>query len=360
MRRRADGGRELEVDAPLWRVLSERPNIWQTPFEFFTLMQRNLLLRGNAYARIVRNGARVTDLVPLHPDDVEPEQLPDNSLRYIYTPARRANGAASARGGKRVLAQRDVLHLRHRPRPGEILGVSVIEHARESLGMAIQTERHGASVFRNGARPSGVLQTDQILSKEAQQALREQIDAHRGSDNANRTMVLEQGLKFEAVTMNQADAQFIETRQFTRAEIATFFGVPPHMIGDTERATSWGAGIEQQTIGFITYTLRPWLTLWEQSLGRALLEDQAGLIARFDVGDLLRGDAKAEAEFFAKALQWGWMSPNEVRARQGLNPRDGGEAFYPPPNMTQPAEDNAPPPTSDAPETGARRLELVQ
>lgn len=323
--RRVGDMRERADDLALWSVLAERPNRWQTPFEFFTLMQRRVLLRGNAYARIIRNQRReVTDLVPLDPDHVRVEQLPDWSIVYRYAPRR---------GIEIQLRETDVLHVRNRTRDG-VVGLSVIEHARESIGLAVQTERHGATLFRRGARPSGVFKHPTELSQAAYERLQDQLAEHAGAENSSGTLILESGADFSPVSMTAEDAQFIQTRAFTRAEIATFFGVPPHMLGDTERATSWGSGIEQQTIGFITYSLRPWLVMWEQAIKRALLPNERGVTAKFDVAELLAGDIKAEAQRDALALQWGWLNPDEVRARRGLNPRPGGDAYYPPPNMT--------------------------
>lgn len=325
VRRSRSGVREPVEDAEFSGLLDERPNDWQLPIEFRSLMQRRVLMRGDAYARIVRNRGRVTDLIPLDPGRMDVRQLADWSLRYRYRPTR---------GADVELTSRDVLHLRNRSRDG-YRGVSVLAEAREAIGTALATETHGATLFANGARPSGQLRTDQVLSTEAQARLQSQMDEHRGAANANKTLVLEQGLEFREIAMSNEDAQFIETRQFTRAEIATFFGVPPHMIGDTEKSTSWGAGIEQQTIGFVLYSLRPWITLWEQALKRSLLPGRRGVSVMFDVGDLLRGDAKAQAEYFARALQWGWLSPNEVRARLGMAPREGGDVYYLPPNETR-------------------------
>lgn len=309
-------------DVPLWKVVHKRPNTWQTPSQFKRMMQSHLLLRGNAYALIVRSGARIIGLNPLDPDRMTVEQNEDLSISYRY---QRRNGAFV------TLAAEDVFHLVGMTLDG-VRGVSPITFARETLGLSMAQERHGASTFRNAARPSLVLTHPARLGQEAIDHLKTSLDEYRsGGSSEGKTLILEEGMTAAPLSMNAQDAQWIESRRFSRTDIAMFFGVPPHMIGDTEKSTSWGSGIEQQSIGFVTYTLEDHLTTWEETINRDLIV-APDLYAKFDRSALLRGDATARWNAHVRAMQWGVMSPNEIRAREDMNPRKGGDVYYDPPN----------------------------
>lgn len=317
-----DRTRMDRADHPLWPVLTRRPNDWQTPKQFKSMLTTHLLLRGNAYAQIVRSMGRVVALNPLHPDKVEVKQADDLSLSYVYT----------RRDGRKVkLAQTEVMHLVGLTLDG-VSGVSVITYARETIGLSMAQERHGAVTFRNQARPSIVLTHPSALGKEGQENLRASLDAYRqGGDSEGKALILEEGMKHEQLSMTAEDAQWIESRKFSRSDIAMFFGVPPHMIGDTDKTTSWGSGIEQMGLGFVTYTLEDYLTAWEQSCNRDLIAEDA-VYARFNRASLVRGDVKTRTEAATRRLQWGITSPNEERALEDMNPRDGGDIYYDPPN----------------------------
>ena len=193
-------------------------------------------------------------------------------------------------------------------------------------------EGHGAQTFKNGARPSNVLKHPARLGKEAQENLRASLEAYRlGGESEGKALILEEGMDVASLSMTAEDVQWIESRKFSRSDIAMFFGVPPHMIGDTEKSTSWGTGIEQQSIGFVQYTLEDHLTTWEQSVKRDLIVDE-NVFAVYDRSALLRGDLKAQQAFNVSMMQWGVLSPNEVRGNIGRNPRDGGDIYYDPPN----------------------------
>ena len=326
IKRRVDARtREDASDHPLWVLLRRRPNRWMTPSAFRRMSQMHLLLRGNAYALKVRNArGDVVELLPMHPDRVKVEQLDDLSLVYTY---------ARKKGGKVVLPQADVMHLVGMTLDG-VTGLSVIAYARETLGLAIATERHGASMFRNGATVGAVLKHDKTLGPEAQATLRASLEAYRGSENAGRTLILEEGMGYEQLGMTAEDAQFIETRKFSRSDIAMFFGVPPHMIGDTEKSTSWGTGIEQQSQGFVAYTLRDWLSTWEETIDRDLIGDrEPDLFARFNLAGLVRGDLKARYTSYLQGRQGGWLSVNDIRELEDMNPVDGGDVYLEPLNM---------------------------
>jgi len=325
-RRVSAGVREDASDDPLWRILRRKPNRWQTPSQFRRMLQAHLLLRGNAFALIVRSRGRVIELVPLHPDRVKCDQLDDLSLVYTVT---RKNG------GKVALPQSEIFHVVGLTLDG-VHGVSPITYARETIGLALAQEDHGANTFKNGARISNVLSHPHKLGLEGHKFLQESLATFRASgENEGKDLILEEGMEVKPMAMTAEDAQWIESRKFSRSEIAMFFGVPPHMIGDTEKSTSWGAGIEQQSIGFVAYTLEVDLTAWEETIGRDLIpESDDKLYARFNRSALVRGDFKTRMEGHALALQWGVISPDEVRALEDRNPRaDGkGDKYYEPPN----------------------------
>lgn len=312
---------------PLRKVLTVKPNHWQTPSEFRRMMQAHLLLRGNAYALKVMIGTNVVALVPLHPDKVTVEQKTDMSLEYRVS---------LSDGRQRILTSRDMFHLRGMSLDG-VKGLSVLGHMRESIGLSLSMERHGATVFKNGARVSMVLTHPGKLGKEGQEFLRASLDAYRqGGEAEGKALILEEAMTATPLAMTSEDAQWIESRKFSRSDIAMFFGVPPHMIGDTEKATSWGAGIENQGIGFVTYTLNDWLKTWEEAIKRDLIAEREWetLDARFYTQGLMRGDVKTRTAYYIAARQWGWLNPNEIRALEDMNPRDdeGGDEYAVPPN----------------------------
>ena len=315
--------REDASDTPIWTVLRKKPNRWQTPSQFRRMLQAHLLLRGNAYAMIVRSRGLVQELIPLHPDRVEVRQTDDLALEYIYT----------RQDGRRIrLRQDEVFHLVGLTLDG-VHGVSAISYARETIGLSLAMEDHGATTFRNGARVSGVLKHPNKLGPEAVAHLKAGLEEFRsGGEQEGKNLILEEGMDYARIAMTAEDAQWIESRKFSRTDIAMFFGVPPHMIGDTEKSTSWGTGIEQQSIGFVAYTLEDHLTMWEEAINRDLIGAEEQLYARFNRAALVKGDIKARWEAYVKGLQWGVYSPNEIRALEDQNPRDGGDVFYPPPN----------------------------
>jgi HK97 family phage portal protein len=325
IKRRIDARtREDASDHPLWLIFRRRPNRWQTPSQFKRMLTAHLLLRGNAYAMISRSRGDVKELIPLHPDRVETRQRDDLSLTYVYT---RKNGQ------KVELQQSEVFHLVGLTLDG-VNGVSVIKYARETLGLSLAMEGHGTTVFKNGARVSVVLKHPNKIGIEGLEFLKASLDDYRaGGESEGKALILEEGMAVERLAMTSEDAQWIESRKFSRSDIAMFFGVPPHMIGDTEKSTSWGTGIDSQTQGFVTFSAEDDLTTWEEAINRDLVPaNDNDLYARFNRAALVKGDIKVRWEAHVKALQWGVMSPNEVRALEDLNPREGGDIYYPPPN----------------------------
>lgn len=319
--------RRVATDHPLREVLTRRPNGWQTPSEFRRMLQAQVLLRGNGYGLKITSRGRVLEIWPLHLP-VRPRQLADMSIVYDVT---RRDGSTT------TLPASDIFHLRGLSLDG-INGLGVLQHAREAMGLALQSERSAGKMFAQGyiAKPILQMPPGQRLSDEAYERLKQSLDEEQaGAENAGKMLLLEEGLAANALGMSAADAQFLEARKFQRSDIAMFFGVPPHMIGDVEKTTSWGTGIDAQGIGFVTYTLGDWIITWEEAIARDLIgsaETDRNLYAKFETKGLMRGDLKARGEYQVRMMQWGVMSPNEVRALEDMNPRAGGEIYYDPPN----------------------------
>lgn len=325
--RRTDRGSEPATDHPLYSLLHDSPNNYQTSVEWRDQAQVALCLRGNAYAVIDRDGAgRVTGLSPISPDKVRVYQ--DRvSLAVVYDVTRLDNSVSR-------YSSDGVLHLRGLASDG-VVGLSPITLAREAIGLSLTAEEHGARFFSNGARPGCAIEVPIGTKPDQVEKLREEWDKmHRGAFNAWRPALLYGGMKLQTVTMTAEDAQFIETRKFQVAEIARIFRVPLHMIGDLERATF--SNIEQQSIDFVRNCVRPWAVRWEQRMNQVLLtptERRTHFIA-FNLDGLLRGDTAARYAAFAMGRQWGWLSPNDVRETEGLNPIPNGDTYLSPLNMT--------------------------
>ncbi len=301
------------------------PNKWQTAYEFREMMTGHVALRGNAYAEIISdNSGRIIELVPIHPDRVEPERLENGRIRYKL----RAYGDFS----ERLLTQDEVFHIRWFSSDG-IVGLSPITHAANSIGLAQAAEEHGSGLFRNGARPGGVLTHPGKLPPEAPEQLRSEWNKfYGGSKNSHNVAVMQGGMSFQEIGITPEDAQYLETRKFQMEDIARIYRVPPHMVGIMEHATF--TNIEHQSIDFVKYTLAPWLIRWESSASRDLiLEDNVKL--RHNVDGLLRGDSEARFSQYQIALNNMIMTRNEVRRLENLEPVDGGDEFMVPLNMAK-------------------------
>jgi len=323
------GARKAERNHPLWPILHDQPNDYQTSVEFFEMLILALCLRGNAYAYVNRTrSGRVAELLPLHPDMVRPEMRPDFTLVYHIT---------MPDGSFKDYEVGEIFHVRGLTLNGWI-GISPIAYARESIGLALATEKFGGQLFRNGAKMGGVLEHPGKVSKEAYDRLKDSFDAATSGENAHKTQLLEEGLKFAKVSMTSEDSQFLETRQYQRGEIAGIFRVPPHMIGDLSKATF--SNIEQQSLEFVNYTLMPWLIRIEKAIKRDLIDpkERSSISAKFNPAALLRGDNAARASYFSKALGAGgspaWMTQDEVRQVESnfgtiLNPMGGTAGVLP-------------------------------
>lgn len=324
-RRRADGGKDRATDHPLYWVLHDQANAWNTAFEYIEGTMVNLALRGNGYSYVERDSrGRAIGVVPLNPDGVNIEQAKDWSP--IYTATMPDNTRAK-------LGRKDIHHIRG-PLPKGYVGQSMISMAREAIGLGLAAERFGSHLFANGVRPSGVLTHPQRISPEATASLREQFATkYSGLDNSGKPLLLEEGMNWVALSINPVDAEFIDSRKFQRTEIAGIFRVPAHLVNDLEKATF--SNIEHQTLQFVVHALRPWLKRWEQAINRDLLADseREDFFAEFLIDDLLRGDFKARMEGYAIQIQNGIRNPNEIRVMENANPREGGDEYWKPSNM---------------------------
>ncbi len=300
-----------------------------TSFEFRETMMGHLLLWGNAYAEIEwgADGWPVA-LWPLLPHRMQVERV-DGELKYKYTPPT---------GGAVDLADYRVFHLRGLSGDG-IVGYSPIKLAKEAIGLGLATEEFGARFFGNDATPGGVLTHPGVLTDDAYDRITKSWNkAHGGLSKSHRMAVLEEGITYEAVGIPPEDAQFLETRAFQLSEIARIYRVPPHMIADLDKATF--SNIEHQALEFVTNSLRPWLVRWEQAIARDLFppEDNGRYFSEFIIAGLLRGDIKSRYEAYSVGRQNGWLSANDVRLLENMNPIEDGDVYLVPLNMI-PASD---------------------
>jgi len=321
-------GKTRAPDHPLYKLLHTKPNSFQTSFQFFEQAMIQILLRGNFYAQILSaNDGYAAQLIPLNPDCVDITMARDGSLSYLY----RKPGAEPL-----TLQQEQVLHVPGLCTQG-IKGISPIDMARETIGLALSAEEHGARFFGNGAKPLGILKYPGKLTAESRKRLRDGFEnAHSGNANSSRTAVIEEGLDYMPVSMNNEQSQFLESRKFQVIEICRWFRVPPHLIGELERATF--SNIEHQSLEFVTYTMRPWLIRWEQAIQNTLFAvDEGEYYAEFLVDAILRGDIKTRYDSYAVARNNGWLNSDEIRERENMNPiPDGkGQTYWQPLNMTE-------------------------
>lgn len=279
-----DGGKEKAVKHPLYFLLHDEPNPEMSSFVFRETLMTHLLLWGNAYAQIIRNGkGEVIALYPLMPDRMEVDRDGKGQLYYIYSVSQ--DDVPTVKGSRVRLEQSDVLHILGLGFDG-LVGYSPIAMAKNAIGMAIACEEYGAKFFANGATPGGILEHPGTVKDPAR--VRESwTQAFVGSSNSNKVAVLEEGMKYTPISISPEQAQFLETRKFQIDEIARIFRVPPHMVGDLEKSSF--SNIEQQSLEFVKYTLEPWLVRWEQSMIRSLLSasEKEQYFMKFNVDGLL-------------------------------------------------------------------------
>lgn len=322
-----DGGKEKALDHPLYLLLHDEPNPEMSSFVFRETLMTHLLLWGNAYAQIIRNGkGEIVALYPLMPNKMQVNRDDNGQLYYIYQKSQEE--VPNSKDFYVRLESSDVLHI-----PGLgfdcLVGYSPIAMAKNAIGLAIATEEYGSKFFANGAAPSGVLEHPGTI-KDPSKVRESWMSQFRGSANSGKIAVLEEGMKYTPISISPEQAQFLETRKFQINEIARIFRVPPHMVGDLDKSSF--SNIEQQSLEFVKYTLDPWVVRWEQSIQRTLLTpaEKKSYFVKFNVEGLLRGDYQSRMTGYATARQNGWMSANDIRELENLDriPAEEGGDLY--------------------------------
>jgi len=329
-------GKERVPEHPLYFLLHDSPNPEMTSFIFRETAMIHLLLWGNSFSQIIRDGMRrVIGLYPLLPNRMSVDRDEHGELVYTYTPLSDSN--PKLKGGQSIkLRREDVLHI-----PGlgfdGLVGYSPIAMARNAVGMTLACEEYGSAFFANGARPGGVLKHPGVLKDPSK--LRESWQAvYGGTANTGKVVVLEEGVDYQQISIPPEEAQFLETRKFQIDEIARLYRVPPHMIGDLEKSSF--NNIEQQSLEYVKYTLNPWVVRWEQSLQKALLSpaERKRCFIKFNVDGLLRGDYQSRMQGYAVGRQNGWLSANDIREMENMNPipdEEGGNLYLINGNLTK-------------------------
>ena len=323
-----NGGKKLVHDHPLYYLLHDEPNPEMTSFVFRETLMSHLLIWGNAYAQIIRDGAgRVLGLYPLLPDKMEVQRDDKGNIYYVYSRNSDENPMFKEYGNIKLKAE-DVLHI-----PGlgfdGLIGYSPIAMAKNAVGMTLACEEYGASFFANGANPGGVLEHPGVL-KDPSKVRESWNSVYRGVSNAHKIAVLEEGMKYQQIGIPPEEAQFLETRKFQINEIARLYRIPPHMVGDLDKSSF--SNIEQQSLEFVKYTLDPWVIRWEQSLQRSLLlpGEKGNYFIKLNVDGLLRGDYQSRMNGYAVGRQNGWFSANDIREMENMNPipdEEGGNLY---------------------------------
>ncbi len=322
-----NGGKEKAVDSNLYHLLHDEPNPEMSSFVFRETLMTHLLLWGNAYAQIIRNGkGELVALYPLMPNKMTVDRDENGKIIYIYQGSKEE--AIASKQSIVYLSSKEVLHI-----PGlgfdGLVGYSPIAMAKNAIGLAIAAEEYGSKFYANGAAPSGVLEHPGTIKDPAK--LRENWNStFGGSSNSGKVAVLEEGMKYTAISISPNEAQFLETRKFQINEIARIFRVPPHMVGDLEKSSF--SNIEQQSLEFVKYTLDPWVIRWEQALSRSLLshEEKKKYFFKFNVDGLLRGDYQSRMNGYSIGIQNGFLSPNDCRDLEGMDlipSEEGGNQY---------------------------------
>jgi HK97 family phage portal protein len=311
-----DGDREtISPDHPVDILLSRSPNRWQTPYQFKQWIALCQCLRGNAFVFVVRKNGVPVELVPLHPDHMTVQQIGDFDVRYTYT---------TFDGRRQIFAPEEIMHFRTMSLNG-LWGLSPIDAARQGIGLAMAAEKFGARHFGSGVRPTGslTLPVGTKLSPEAIERLRADINTVlSGVDNSHKVAIFEEGMEWKSISMTADEAQYVDARKFQRSDIAMFYGVPPHMLGDVDKQTSWGSGIESQGIAFIIYTMLPWLASAQDVANGRLFGLDEPYFTQFRTDDLTRADLATMASAINTLTNAGTISPNEARRMLRMNPRD--------------------------------------
>lgn len=331
-RRLPNGGKERATEHPLYHTLHLQPNPEMSSFAWRRLMMVHLATWGNSYSEIVTNGFGQRFLFPIRPDRVEVSRDSGKKVFDYLDP----------NGGKTRFKDGTIFHIQGVSTNG-LVGRSPISDLRSTIRLASAAEQTGEAFWRNGARPATVLKHPKTLSDIAVTRLATQMEALRGSGNAGKTVVLEEGLDFAEVGVPPEDAQFMQTRLFQKRELAGAYGIPPHKIGDLERATF--TNIEHQGLELITDTMMPYFVNVEQEITIQLTPDEPDIFSEFLVDGYLRGDAETRNKAYAIRWQHGTLSADEWRAKENENPiEDGsGKAYYVPVNYAPAQPDGAVP-----------------
>lgn len=331
-----DEGKEQDVNHQLYYLLHDEPNPDMTSFVFRETLMSHLLIWGNAYAQIIRDGrGQVLALYPLLPDRVSVKRDDKGELYYVYQRSEEDNPNFKDKGNI-ILKKSEVLHV-----PGlgfdGLIGYSPIAMAKNAVGMTLATEECGASFFANGANPGGVLEHPGIL-KDPSKVRESWNQVYQGTNNSHKVAVLEEGMSYKTIGIPPNEAQFLETRKFQINEIARLYRIPPHMVGDLEKSSF--SNIEQQSLEFVKYTLDPWVVRFEQAFQKALLlpDEKKTYFIKFNVDGLLRGDYQSRMNGYAIGRQNGWLSTNDIRRLEDMNPlskEEGGDLYLVNGNMTK-------------------------
>ena len=334
--------RRVATEHPVDRLLHERPNEAQTPYKFFETLMAHLVGWGNAYVYIEwSRGGKPLNLLLLHPKNTTP---------------RRVNGVLEfetyVNGTPVVLSPEEVLHIPGLGYDG-LKGYSPLGLARQAIALGMGAEEWSARMYGNAAMPTGVLLSEKQLSATARENLRSGWDNHhRGLDNAHRTAVLEEGIKWEPLSINPEDAQLLDSRKFQKLEICTIYRIPPHMMGEMDRATF--NNVESLGIQFVNLTLTPWITRIEQEINYKLLGNKPEYFAKFNPAGLMRGDTASRYAAHAIGRQWGFLSINDIREKEDMDPVEGGDAYLDPLNMKPAGAPTPAPGARSLPEPAAR------
>lgn len=324
---RTDRGREAVTSHPVADLLNLEANRNMVPLTFKQTKVSHGLLWGNGTSEIVRNGrGQAVSLEIMEPDRTQPEENKPGIIEYRYT---------SSNGSQVALSSDDVLHLKALGHTG-LIGYSQIQLHRQALGLALATEKFGSKFFANDARSGGFVQYPGKLSETGQKNLAESINKKGGTDHAFTAKVLEEGAKWIQTTIPPDDAQFLGTREFQISEVARMYGVPLILMQSHEKTTSWGSGIEELILGFVRFTLQPWIIQLEQEMNRKLFtpeERRRGLFVKFALQALLRGDMKTRAAFYKSLYEISALTGNEIRELEDRNPIEGGDVPMRPANM---------------------------
>lgn len=343
-KRGTEGKRSRAETHKLSKILRLKPNRFQTPFEWKTMMEAHRTLRGNAYSEVISSPmASVAELMPLHPDRVTPFWANNGTRAYRYQDPKK---------GERIILSGEMFHLMGHPRPDGLAGMSVVELNRNAIGLDLAQQEQAGRLIKNGMVIPGVLKTDKALTDTALKNLRGSLENHTGARNTGSPLILEQGLDWKQMGLTMADAEFLASRKFSVTDIARMFNVPPHMVGDLDRATF--TNIEHQTLGFVKFSMMQLATSWEEAIGRDCLSEseQDRYFAEFLFDALLRGDLASRVAAYVKGIQWGWLSVNDVRRMENMDPIEGGDVYLQPSNMIPVAG-------ADADDLAAKIMEML-